>query len=67
MNGLNSAPETIRPPANRQPFTPPRLVTYTDEQLLEVIGPAVAGSNPNAGLFNPSDPYNTDPYVFPGD
>jgi hypothetical protein len=31
-------------------YEPPTVVTYTDEELLEALGPARAGSPPGDGL-----------------
>jgi hypothetical protein len=29
----------------------PRVITYTDEEILEELGPARAGQNPGDGVF----------------
>ena len=42
MMKTNSAEETVRDP---QPvYEPPRIITYTSEEILEQIGPAMACS-----------------------
>lgn len=52
-------------PFARRPFTPPRIITYTDDELLEAIGPALANnSQVGPGLFGPSTPGPYDPESF---
>jgi len=40
---LRSQNETKSPAVDLPPYAPPAVTTYTDEQLLEALGPAQAG------------------------
>ncbi|MCG3209542.1 MAG: hypothetical protein FOGNACKC_03169 [Anaerolineae bacterium] len=59
----NNQPNPVRPP-----FVPPRITTYTDDELLEAMGPVLANtSQVGSGLFGTPDPFLDPNFTFPGE
>lgn len=58
-------PPKKQPNPARPMFVPPRITTYTDDELLEAMGPAFAGSVTGPGLIG--DPFFDGDFTFPGE
>lgn len=52
----------------RQLFVPPCITTYTDDELLEAMGPALAtNSGTGSNLLGTPDPFLDPNFTFPGE